>query len=115
MNVFESINNTSDKASAIGEKYIKSSQDYIKLKAFEQLTISISLIVKLFAIGSLVFIGLIFLAITGAMAIGNALNSITLGCLIVAVIFIVLAILVFLLRKHIDKKIIRKISIKFFN
>ncbi|WP_452228796.1 MULTISPECIES: hypothetical protein [unclassified Lacinutrix] len=115
MSVFESLNNTSDKAADLSKKYLKTSQDYITLKAFQQLTSSISLIVKLFAVGSLVFLGLLFLAISGAIAIGNALGNLALGCLIVALTFVVLAILVYVLRKHIDRKIIQKIAIKFFN
>ncbi|WP_452219648.1 hypothetical protein [Lacinutrix salivirga] len=115
MSIFESLNNTTDKATDLGDKYVKTSHDYLKLKAFQQLSLSISMIVKLFAIGSLVFLGLIFLAISSAIAIGNALESFTLGCLIVALIFIICAVIVYFLRKHIDKKIIRKISIKFFN
>ena len=115
MSVFESLNNTSDKATDLGEKYLKTSREYITLKAFQQLTFSFSLIVKLLAIGGLVFLGLIFLAISGAIAIGNALESLTLGCLIIAFVFVTLAILVYVFRKHIDRKIIQKISIKFFN
>ncbi|MDO6598143.1 hypothetical protein Q4512_14565 [Oceanihabitans sp. 2_MG-2023] len=115
MSVFESINNTSEKATDLGEKYIKTSHDYIKLKTFQQLTFSISLVVKLFAVGSLVFLGLVFLAISGAIAIGNALGSFTLGCFIVALIFIALAVLIYVFRKYIDQKIIKKVSIKFFN
>ena len=47
MNIFESINNNSTKAVDLGEAYLKSSHDYYKLKIFEQMTISLSLIMKM--------------------------------------------------------------------
>jgi hypothetical protein len=56
---------------------------------------------KFFAIGCFVFLAFIFLAITGAIAIGNALDSLTMGCSIITVIFILIALLVYFLRKNI--------------
>ena len=115
MSLFKSLDNSSAKARNIGEKYVKASHQYLRLKIFQQLTLSLSLIIKIFAIGSFVFLAFMFLAITAAIAIGNALESLTMGCLIVAIIFILLALLIYYLRKAIERIVIKTISIKFFD
>ena len=51
MSVFESLNNTTDKATDIGERYIKASHQYLRLKIFQQLTSSVSLMAKVLIIG----------------------------------------------------------------
>ncbi len=56
MNVFESLNETSNKAVDIGEKYVEASHQYLKLKIFQQLTGAMSLFGKMLLIGSFLFI-----------------------------------------------------------
>lgn len=114
-NVFESINNTSDKAVGIGEKYLKDTQDYYKLKIFQQLTVSISMVAKALFIGGLLFIGLIFISFAAALAIGNWIDNIALGYLIVAVFYIILGVILYSNRRAINHTIIKKMSPKFFN
>ncbi len=114
MNVFESINNTSEKVSDIGEKYVTKSYEYFKLKVFQQLSFTISMMAKAIVIGAVLFIGLIFMAVAGAIAIGNALDNVSLGYLIVGGLFMVIALLIFLLRNLIDSTIINKFHSKFF-
>lgn len=115
MSVFKSLENSSVQARNIGEKYLKASHKYLKLKIFQQLTLSLSLVIKFFTIGSFVFLAFMFLAITAAIAIGKALESLTMGCLIVSGILILLALLIFFLRKAIERIVIKAISIKFFD
>ncbi|MDG5492930.1 hypothetical protein [Psychroserpens sp. SPM9] len=115
MTVFESLNNTTDKATDTAEKYVKTSQQYFKLKVFQQLTISLSLIIKLSIIGGLITLALIFMAVAGAIEIGKALDSLPLGYAIVGLVFIVFAVLVYYSRKAIDQKIIKVLSDKFFD
>ena len=114
-NIFESINNTSDKAVDIGEKYIQDTHEYYKLKIFQQLTVSISMIAKVLMIGGLLFIGLIFLAIAAALAIGSWINNMALGYILVAVAFFILGGIVYMKRAFINHKVISKLSPKFFN
>ena len=114
-NIFESINNTSDKAVDVGEKYLKDTQEYYKLKIFQQLTISISMMAKVLAIGGLLFIGLIFLSFAAAIAIGQWIGNLALGYVIMSGIFFLIGILIYLTRSAINEKIIAKLSPKFFN
>ncbi|MCK8482056.1 hypothetical protein [Psychroserpens algicola] len=115
MTVFESLNNTTDKATDTAEKYVKTSQQYFKLKVFQQLTISLSLMIKLSIIGGLITLALIFMAVAGAIEIGKALDSLALGYAIVGLVFIAFAVVVYYTRKIIDQKIIKVLSNKFFD
>lgn len=115
MNVFESLNDTTNKATDIGEKYIKTSHQYFKLKIFQQLTITMSLLGKFAVIGSLFFIGLIFLAVSGAIAIGEALDNLALGFVIIGGVLLILCFMTYYLRSYINKKVIVEMSRKFFD
>ncbi len=114
-NIFESINNTTDSAAEIGEKYLNDTKEYFRLKIFQQLTISVGMIAKALIIGGLLFIGLIFLSVAAALAIGQWIDSVALGYLIVAAIFLIVGAIIYFQRSIISRKIIVKMSPKFFN
>lgn len=114
MNVFESINNTSEKASEIGERYVTKSYEYYKLKVFQQLSYTISTLGKALIIGAILFIGFIFMAVSGAIAIGEALNNVALGYLIMGGLFMLIALIFYLLRYLLDATIINKFYSKFY-
>lgn len=114
-NIFESINNTSDKAAEVGEKYLRDSHDYYKLKIFQQLTVSVSMIAKALLIGGLLFIGLIFISIAAALALGDLIGNIAVGYLIVAGFFLIAGAVLYSNRRFINHEIIKKMSPKFFN
>ena len=114
-NIFESISNTSDKAGDIGAKYLKDTQEYYKLKIFQQLTLSIGMVAKALVIGGLLFIGLIFMSVSLALAIGNYFGNVAIGYLVMATVFLLLAVLLYYKRAIIGKQVIAKMSPKFFN
>jgi len=99
----------------VAKDYFNTSYKYYRLKIFQQLTTSISLIVKLFFIGGLFIIGLIFASVSGAIYLGDLLNNQALGYLVVAGIFFIFSILAYLMRKSIDVKTIKQMSSKFFD
>ncbi|MGR7811874.1 hypothetical protein [Lacinutrix undariae] len=114
MNILDAITDTSDKFSDAGERYLEKSQEYYKLKVFQQLTISISLVVKALAIGGFLLVALFFLAFAAALAIGQWLDNAALGYIIVAAIFFIFTIIIYIKRGFINKKIISTLSTKFF-
>ncbi len=114
MSIFESINNTSNKASDIGERYIDKSFEYFKLKVFQQLTYTISMMGKALIIGAVLFIGLILLTISAAIAIGDALQNVALGYLIMGALFMIIGIIIYKVRYVVDATIIEKFQTKFF-
>lgn len=115
MEVIEKINSTTNKGADFSKKYIETSYQYGKLKIFQLVTVSISATVKMFLVGGFISIGLFFLAFASAVFLGNYLNNISLGYLIVGLFFLISAIFIFSLRKKIDKKIIQKMSEIFFD
>lgn len=115
MGVFNAINDATEKAISSGETYVKTTQEYFKLKVFQQVTLSFSYLSKMAIIGGLLFLGLVFLTVSGAICLGEALNSMPLACLLMAILLFVLAIVAYLLRGSLDKRVIKKISSKFFD
>lgn len=115
MSLLDIINQTTDESIEAGEKYLKTSVEYAKLKVFQQVTISLSLVGKLFVIGGLLLIGLVFLAVASAIWIGNLLQNPALGYLIIGFVFMLGSLMVFYYRDLINKTIIREISKKFFD
>ncbi len=97
-----------------GESYIKSTQKYVKLKAFQQISILTSMLLKGFIFGTLLFIALFFIAVAGVIALGNELGSMVLGSLCVAGICILLAVIVYAFRLKINNKVVQVLSSKFY-
>jgi len=107
-NISELKNHTKD--------YVDTTFSYYKLWGFKVATKSIMVLVK-FAI-LILFAGMtmFFLSLAAAFAIGNTLDNVALGFLIVAGVYLVLAILIYLLRESLyEKNIIKKFSEIFFN
>ncbi|WP_299313914.1 phage holin family protein [uncultured Aquimarina sp.] len=115
MGVIDAINETSNKAFDSGETYVKTSQEYYKLKAFQQLTRAFSFLSKLAIIGGLLFLGLIFLTVSGAIWLGHLIGSTALACLFVALTLFLITGIAYFVRKQIDKNIIKKMSQEFFD
>ncbi|RZT00049.1 hypothetical protein [Aquimarina brevivitae] len=115
MSLFNSINNKTSEAVDLSKKYVEKTNEYYKLKLFQQLTSSFSFLTKMAVIGGFIFLGLIFMAVSGAIALGNYLNSITLSCLIIGGGLMIISLLFYFLRKQIDKIIIRKIAKTYFD
>ncbi len=115
MNVFESIGEKADRATEIGEAYLKTSHQFFKLKLFQQLAFSVSMVAKLIFIGSFIILGIIFGAVAGAISLGKLFNSLPLGYLTVAGIFFLLGFLLFATRKTINRYVLEKMSLKFFS
>ncbi|UAB75704.1 hypothetical protein [Mesoflavibacter sp. SCSIO 43206] len=115
MSVFEQINQTSSQAVDKGEEFLKKSHEYYRLKIFQQLTSSVSLLVKAVVVGAFVLVGLLFLAISAAIGIGKALDSVSLGYLIVGAIFILISVLFYMFRSKINNKVIASLSKTFFD
>jgi hypothetical protein len=115
MNLFESINDTSGKVLDAGETYVKKSQEYFKLKVFQQISVSITFLAKALIIGSLLFIGLFFIAFASALALGDWFGNLALGYLIIAGVFLITTVIAYYNRKLINRKIIKSLSSKFFD
>ncbi|QWX83874.1 hypothetical protein H0I23_15700 [Cellulophaga sp. HaHaR_3_176] len=115
MSIIKSLDESTTKAAQSGENYVNSTKKYFELKAFQMLTLMSSYIVKAAILGSLSVLGLIFMAISGAIALGEYYDNKALGHLIVGSIIFIAIVLIFLLRKYLDKYIIKKLSKTYFD
>lgn len=115
MGIIESLNDTSNKAIDVGEIYYKKTQEYYRLKVFQQLTMTTGMLLKMAVIGGLGFLALIFLSVAGIIFLGNVLGSMVASCLIATATFILFVVIAYVFRKKIDNVLIKKLSVKFFN
>lgn len=114
MSIFDDVNQTTNKASDIGERYIKTSHQYFRLKIFQQLTLSFSMIVKAIIVGLLCFVGLLFFSVALVVELSKIYDSLIIGCIIVGSVYLLFALIMYLLKARINKFVIRKIGSKFF-
>ena len=115
MGIAESIGETNKKATDLGEKYLKTSYEYYKLKIFQQLTLTISMVFKAILIGSFLIIGLGFMALALALYVGETRGSYAQGFIIVGLVFIVFSFIAFLFKKRVNNFVVNLLSEKFFN
>ena len=96
--------------------YIDTSIAYYKLWGFKVAMKSTTLALKFFLIAICLVIVLLFVSVAGSLALGQVLNSYPLGFLCVAAIYLVLALLLFLVKdKIVEGPILEKFSEIFFN
>ncbi len=112
---FEEIKENADAVQEHAKAYIESSIAYYKLWGFKVAMKSTTLMFKFFLIAVCLVIVLLFGSVAGALALGTLLNSYALGFLIVAVIYLLLALLLFLVKdKIVEGPILEKFSEIFF-
>lgn len=96
--------------------YLDKSIAYYKLWGFKVAMKSTTLALKFFLIAICLMIVLLFVSIAGALSLGQLLGSYTFGFLIVAGVYLVLALLLFLVKdKIVEGPILEKFSEIFFN
>ncbi len=115
MGIIDSLNETSNKAIDVGEVYYKKTQEYYRLKVFQQLTMPLGMLLKIAVIGGLGFLALIFLTVAGVIYLGNMLESMVMACLIAGAVFAIFLIIAYIFRKSIDNILVKKLSVKFFD
>lgn len=113
---FEELKENTDAIQENAKAYIDSSVAYYKLWGFKVAMKSTTLMLKFFLIALCLMIVLLFISIAGAMALGQLFDSYPLGFLAVAGIYLVLALLLFLVKdKIVEGPILEKFSEIFFN
>lgn len=96
--------------------YVESTIAYYKLWGFKVAMKSTTLILKFILIAICMMIVLLFLSIAAALAIGDLMGSYVVGFLIVAAVYLVLAMLLYKIKdKIVEGPILEKFSEIFFN
>jgi amino acid transporter len=113
---FEELKENTEAIQENAKAYVESSLAYYKLWGFKVAMKSTTLLVKFLLIALCLMIVLFFVSIAGAMALGQLFDSYPLGFLAVAGIYLVLALLLFLVKdKIVEGPILEKFSEIFFN
>lgn len=113
---FDEIKDNIDQIQDETKAYIESSITYYKLWGFKVAMKSTIVIFKFVLIGLCSLMVLLFGSVAAALAIGSALENNILGFLIVAGIYLVLTLLLFLINhRMIEGSVLRKFSEIFFN
>lgn len=115
MSLFESLNDTSNDAIDRGERYLKVSRDYFKLKLFQQISLTVNNFILILLIGGSVFLGVVFLSVAGAISLGKILNSLPMGYLLIGLAFFLIGLCMYFLRQKIETIVIKKVSTSFFD
>lgn len=112
----EEVKNNLQSMKSEAKAFLDTNIDYYSLLGFKVVSKATGFLLKVFAISLFGSLALFFLSFAGAFAIGEALNSNTYGFLIITAFYILLAIIVYTLRKKIiDIPILKKFSDIFFN
>lgn len=113
---FEELKENTEAIQENAKAFIETNIAYYKLWGFKVAMKSTTLILKFFLIAMCLMIVLLFISIAGAMALGQLFDSYPFGFLAVAGIYLVLALLLFLVKdKIVEGPILEKFSEIFFN
>lgn len=113
---FEELKENTEAIQENAKAFIETNIAYYKLWGFKVAMKSTTLILKFFLIAICLMIVLLFISIAGAMALGQLFGSYPTGFLAVAGIYLVLALLLFLVKdKIVEGPILEKFSEIFFN
>lgn len=112
----EELKNNLHEMKSEAKAYLETNVDYYSLLGFKVVSKATGFIFKIFALSLFAVLSLFFLSFAAAFAIGKALDSNTLGFLIIGAFYIVVALVVYSMRKvMIDIPILKKFSRIFFD
>lgn len=112
---FEEIKENFSEAETSARSYIESSREFYKLKGFKVLMRAVMVFVKIASVGIMLVLGMLFLSISAAYWIGNELDKISLGFLIVGGFYLFLGLIIYLFRHTLRKPLLKKFSEFYFD
>lgn len=96
------------------QEYLKSSEDYIKLKSFKVLMLCITYVSKVLIIGVLICMSLLIISFAVAFRLAQVLENTFYGFLIVGLFYVLIVMLVYFFRNKINGPLLRKFSNYYF-
>ena len=104
-----------EKIKVDAKAFIDQNVEYYQLLGLKISCKAFSLILKIFLLALFLSIALLFISVASAFALGNLLESYTLGFLIIGCIYLVISFIIYLNRKAlIDIPVIKKLSNIFY-
>ncbi|NAY91750.1 hypothetical protein GTQ34_07465 [Muricauda sp. JGD-17] len=92
------------------QEYFKNSWEYYKLKLFLHTAELSTALVKYAILGIFAFIAVVLLSVSLAIFLGQLLSSSSLGFLLTASLFVLLILVVFSIRKKLERYIVKKLA-----
>lgn len=115
MGLNEELKENLEKIKDDAKAFIDHNIEYYQLLGLKISSKAFSLVLKIFLLALFLSIALLFLSIAGAFALGNLLNSYTLGFLIIGGFYTVVSGIIYLNRKAlIDLPVLKKLSEIFY-
>ncbi|WP_047414657.1 hypothetical protein [Cellulophaga sp. Hel_I_12] len=102
-------------AEAAIRSYLAQSEEYIKLRVFKILTRFFTAGLQSILMGLALVISLLFLSFGISLALGEALDSYSLGFIVVGGFYGMVTILIYIVKKRINKPVIKKLSALYFD
>ncbi|WP_127136038.1 phage holin family protein [Flagellimonas oceanensis] len=112
---FEDIKEQIDHVEDGVKAYVKNSLDFYRLQSFRSMMKGITMATKVLLIGGVVSIALLFLSLSAAFWFGNMLDNTAQGFLIVGGFYVLVGIILFLMRRKIEKPLLKKFSKFYFD
>ncbi len=112
---FEELKENLSEADAHVRSYLESSEEYYKLKGFKIAMKGITSLVKMLIIGSVSLLALLLLSLAASYGIGQALDNMFYGFLIVALFYVLVGLAIYFLRDRLDKPLLKKFSEYYFD
>jgi cbb3-type cytochrome oxidase subunit 1 len=94
--------------------YIKNSDEYIRLKVFKIFMRSITTFAQILLIGSVFLIALLIVSLAVSFGIGQAMDNLFYGFLIVGLFYTIIGMLCYVFREKLNKPLIRMFSRYYF-
>ncbi len=114
--MFEKVTNNVEDIQENLDAYLKNSLEYYKLDFYKKTTKSFMAILRVLLLGSIALLLLFFASLAVAYLIGEAYGNISYGLFFVAGFYLIVFILVWiLLRKPLERFVLKQTSKIFFN
>ncbi|MEJ2161894.1 MAG: phage holin family protein [Robiginitalea sp.] len=96
------------------KEYIESTAEYYQLKSFKFLMKAIIALTMVLFLGTIGFLMLFFVSIAASIAIGDSLDSDMAGFLVVGVVYCILGIMAYIVRKKLEAPVLKTFSKYYF-
>jgi cbb3-type cytochrome oxidase subunit 1 len=112
---FNELKNTLAEADYDIRSYLKHSEAYLELKVFKVLMRMVTAFVQTALVCSMLLLALFVFALAASYGIGQVLGNTWYGFAVVGLFFVLSALFCYLLRKKINKPLLRFFSILYFD
>ncbi|MBT8384544.1 MAG: hypothetical protein KJO83_02415 [Bacteroidia bacterium] len=107
---FENLKENLSGIDANVRSFIENNREYYQLKGFKILMKGTTTFAKILLIGSVLFLALLLFSLAVSYGVGQALDNMFYGFLIVGVFYLVLGFIVYLFKDKLDKPILKMFS-----